>query len=53
MAYRKDAVVTASKFISFLTNKAKEIDSDLVATVGRNIVTPNVPNVVAGEVELT
>ena len=52
MAYRKDAVVTASKFISFLTNKAKEIDSDLVATVGRIIVTPNVPNVVAGEGEL-
>ena len=53
MPYRKDAVVTASQFISFLTNKAKEIDSDLVATVGRIDVTPNVPNVVAGEVEFS
>jgi allantoate deiminase len=53
MMYRKDAVVTASLLITFLTNKAKEIDADLVATVGRMEVTPNVPNVVAGEVEFS
>lgn len=53
MLYRKDAIVTASQFISYLTNKAKELDSDLVATVGRMEVSPNVPNVVAGEVEFS
>ncbi|WP_404328579.1 allantoate deiminase [Mesobacillus maritimus] len=53
MMYRKDAVVTASHLIAFLTNKAKEIDADLVATVGRMEISPNVPNVVAGEVEFS
>lgn len=53
MSYRKDAVVTASQLISFLTNKAKEIDAHLVATVGKIEVSPNVPNVVAGEVKFS
>ncbi|PFP25908.1 allantoate amidohydrolase [Bacillus sp. AFS073361] len=53
MSYRKDAVTTASQFISFLTEKAKAIDPQLVATVGRLQVKPNVPNVVAGEVEFS
>ena len=53
MSYRKDAVSTASEFISFLTNKAKGMDPHLVATVGRLNVIPNVPNVIACEVEFT
>ncbi|MDM5219301.1 allantoate deiminase [Peribacillus sp. NJ11] len=53
MSYRKDAVSAAAEFISFLTKKAKGMDSDLVATVGRMDVEPNVPNVIAGEVEFS
>ncbi|CAH0190899.1 Allantoate amidohydrolase [Peribacillus sp. Bi96] len=53
MSYRKDAVSAASEFISFLTKKAKRMDPDLVATVGRMDVKPNVPNVIAGEVEFS
>jgi allantoate deiminase len=53
MPYRKDAVSAAAHLISFLTEKTKQIDSQLVATVGRVNVKPNVPNVVAGEVEFS
>lgn len=53
MQFRKDAVSTASYLITFLTNKAKNTDPMLVATVGRINVKPNVPNVVAGEVEFS
>lgn len=53
MQDRKDAVSTAAHFISFLTEKAKAVDSQLVATVGRFQVKPNVPNVIAGEVEFS
>ncbi|MFP5115321.1 allantoate deiminase [Bacillaceae bacterium C204] len=53
MPYRKDAVSSAAHFISFLTEKAKAADPQLVATVGRLNVKPNVPNVVAGEVEFS
>jgi allantoate deiminase len=53
MQYRKDAVTAASRLISILTEKTNEVDSGLVATVGRIQVKPNVPNVVAGEVEFS
>lgn len=53
MQFRKDAVSTASYFIFYLTKKAEELDPQLVATVGKLNVTPNVPNVVAGEVEFS
>ena len=53
MQYRKDAVTAASRLISLLTEKTKEVDPGLVATVGRLQVKPNVPNVVAGEVEFS
>lgn len=53
MQYRKDAVRTASYLIAYLTKRAEEIDSQLVATVGKLNVRPNVPNVVAGEVEFS
>lgn len=50
---RKDAVTITSNLISYLTMRATEIDSQLVATVGKLEVKPNVPNVVAGEVEFS
>jgi allantoate deiminase len=53
MEGRKDAVSTASYLISYLTKRAKEIDKQLVATVGKLHVTPNVANVIAGEVEFS
>jgi allantoate deiminase len=53
MSFRKDALCTASHFIAFLTEKAKQVDQSLVATVGRLHVKPNVPNVVAGKVEFS
>lgn len=53
MQFRKDAVSTASHLISYLTKRAEEIDSQLVATVGKLNVKPNVPNVVAGLVEFS
>ncbi|MEH7416779.1 allantoate deiminase [Neobacillus drentensis] len=53
MYFRKDAVSTACYLISFLTEKTKELDPSLVATVGKLTVKPNVPNVIAGEVEFS
>ncbi|WP_051348794.1 allantoate deiminase [Peribacillus kribbensis] len=53
MPYRKDALTTAARFITFLTEQAGETDPHLVATVGRLTVRPNVSNVIAGEVEFT
>lgn len=53
MYFRKDAVAVASEFITFLTKQAKEMDSQLVATVGKIVVRPNISNVVAGEMEFS
>lgn len=53
MEYRKDAIIHAAEFISYVTNKAKQTDPHLVATIGKVSVKPNVPNVIAGEVELS
>ena len=50
MYYRRDALHAASVFIAHLTKAAKESGPDLVSTVGKLEVKPNVPNVVAGEV---
>ncbi len=50
MEYRKDALYMAAQFISFVTKKAKMMDKDLVATVGKMLVSPNVPNVIANKV---
>ena len=50
MYYRRDALHAASVFIAHLTKVAKESEPDLVSTVGKLDVKPNVPNVVAGEV---
>ncbi len=53
MHLRKDAMNTAGFLISFINGKAKEIDPQLVATVGKLLATPNVVNVIAGEVKMT
>ncbi|WP_110928926.1 allantoate deiminase [Bacillus massiliglaciei] len=53
MAYRKDAVVLAAQFITYLTEEAKRIDPDLVVTVGKAEISPNVPNVIAGMAEFS
>lgn len=53
MHLRKDAMNTASYLISYINAKAKEIDPQLVATVGKLLATPNVVNVIAGEVKMT
>ncbi|MFD2654880.1 allantoate deiminase [Gracilibacillus thailandensis] len=53
MPYRKDAISLASQYIYYLTEKAKRLDKDLVVTVGKINAKPNVPNVIAGEVEFS
>ncbi|WP_077623647.1 allantoate deiminase [Sediminibacillus massiliensis] len=53
MRFRKDALQMASEFISYIAEKAKKTDPDLVATVGKINANPNVPNVIAGDVLFT
>ncbi|WP_078550324.1 allantoate deiminase [Litchfieldia alkalitelluris] len=53
MIYRKDAMLAASNLISYITNLAFETDHQLVATVGKMTLKPNVPNVIAGEALFT
>lgn len=52
MKYRKDAIALAADFIHFTTNLANE-ESNLVATFGKIHAKPNVPNVIAEEVQLS
>ncbi|MBP3038563.1 M20 family metallo-hydrolase [Bacillaceae bacterium Marseille-Q3522] len=53
MHLRKDALAGAALFISYIEKKAKECDPELVATVGKIDVKPNMPNVIAGDVMFT
>ncbi|MGN1386033.1 MAG: allantoate deiminase [Bacillus sp. (in: firmicutes)] len=53
MNYRKDAIALSADFIHFTTNLANESNNDLVATFGKLIAKPNVPNVIADEVQLS
>lgn len=53
MHLRRDAMSTAAELIALLTKTARKTDSDLVATVGQMTINPNVPNVIAGEVEFS
>jgi len=53
MKYRKDAITLAAEFIHFTTNLANEENSDLVATFGKILAKPNVPNVIAEEVQIS
>ncbi|MDQ0206729.1 Zn-dependent hydrolase [Alkalicoccobacillus murimartini] len=51
MSMRKDALRLAAEFIMFISEQSEQLDSSLVATVGRISVSPNMPNVIAGGVE--
>ncbi|WP_407269453.1 allantoate deiminase [Radiobacillus sp. PE A8.2] len=53
MSYRKDAMTAAAKLISYIAEQASQFDPNLVATVGKLNAKPNVPNVIAGEVDFT
>jgi allantoate deiminase len=53
MPYRKDSIFLAAEFITYIINQVTEIDSQLVATVGKIEASPNVPNVIAKEVTFT
>ena len=53
MNFRKDAVALAADFIHYTTNLASNGHSDLVATFGKLHAKPNVPNVIANEVQLS
>lgn len=51
MAFRKDALVSASELIISIFEIAKEMGDPLVATVGKLEVFPNSVNVIPGKVE--
>ncbi|WP_100397826.1 allantoate deiminase [Bacillus sp. FJAT-44742] len=53
MQDRHDAMTTAAELITYITAKVQKTDPHLVATVGKLDATPNVPNVIAGEVSFT
>ncbi|WP_312092736.1 Zn-dependent hydrolase [Niallia sp.] len=53
MPYRKDSMHLAAELITYTLNQVTEIDSQLVATVGKIIASPNVPNVIPKEVTFT
>ncbi len=51
MLMRKDAMRLLAEFIVFVSSKTEALDQSLVATIGKVAVKPNMPNVIAGEVE--
>ncbi|WP_243459478.1 allantoate deiminase [Metabacillus bambusae] len=53
MAWRKDALYVASGLIQLLIQKARETNSDLVATVGQINLEPNIANVIPGKATFT
>ncbi len=53
MTERKDAMVCAANAISQLTTLAKKTSSSLRVTTGQIVAKPNVPNVIAGNVQFT
>lgn len=53
MKWRKDPLHGAVKMIHHLNKLCNGYDEELVTTVGQLFVTPNVPNVIPGEVEFT
>ena len=52
MSMRKDALVSASKFIQFVNETANKMGTQLVMTVGEIRNTPNVYSVIPGKVQL-
>lgn len=53
MAYRRDALVTASRIVSAISELPAQFSETAVATVGQLNVFPNGPNVIPGEVRLS
>lgn len=51
MSMRKDAMRLMAEWTVFLLTEAELLDESLVATVGKVTAKPNMPNVIAGEVE--
>ena len=53
MRIRRDALVAAARVVQAVRGIALEIGGDMVATVGRVDVTPNIPNAIPGRVALS
>lgn len=53
MALRQDALYAAARLVAAVHELAVEIPGDQVATVGSLTVSPNAPNIVPGQVDLT
>ncbi|MBG9986932.1 allantoate deiminase [Facklamia sp. DSM 111018] len=53
MKYRKDVVESYARIVTEVIDKANEIGDPLVVTFGHAEVTPNVVNVVPGEIEFS
>lgn len=53
MSYRKDALLASSKMISYVSELARELSKEMVATVGQLEVSPNSSNVIPGKVNFT
>ena len=53
MAFRKDALIPVAMIAKEAEDIAKAVSSNTVATLGKLFVTPNVTNVIPGQVEFT
>ena len=53
MRLRHDALVAAAEIVTGVRGIARHIAGDMVATVGRLDVTPNIPNAIPGQVGLS
>jgi N-carbamoyl-L-amino-acid hydrolase len=53
MRVRHDALVAAAEIVTGVRGIARKIGGDMVATVGRLDVSPNIPNAIPGKVELS
>jgi N-carbamoyl-L-amino-acid hydrolase len=50
MAARRDALIAATAMVQAMQAEIAKVDEDIRFTIGRFVVTPNAPSVVAGEV---
>lgn len=53
MPYRKDSMHMAAELVLYALNKVSVYEENLVATVGKLTLSPNVPNVIPNEVVFT
>lgn len=53
MKYRKDALYAATKVIQYIHNELDKLDSKLVYTTGRMIVSPNIHTIIPDNVKFT